>query len=170
MWEEKKMLVINIFSFSNNVIYSTTFIYFIPLCFVVCKCFELVSLKFCSWKVLNLYPIFRTYDPEKDSVWKHCKQKRKCWEPGYPSFSTMFSNLSETSSTIWATSTLYHTTKFGPPPNWNHLQMTNLIWLKWWFICLIPGIKHAGHQYFLLFPQCFKKLAGLGLLKLRIVW
>ena len=30
--------------------------------------------------------------------------------------------------------------------------------------------ENAGHQHFLLFPQCFQKVSFFGSLKVRIVW
>ena len=46
---------------------------------------------------LILYHIIPTYNNfEKEAFWKHCRKKRKCWQPAFFPLPTMFSTLPKT--------------------------------------------------------------------------
>ena len=76
------------------------------------------------------------------------------------------------------------TTLFNPLPNNNILDLTKLkafagnkvnFTEKLKFVIdrrknIVGKGENAGYQYFLLFPQCFPKVAFLRLLKVGIVW
>ena len=70
-------------------------------------------------------------------------------------------------------STLYQATKFWPWPNWKHLQMTNLVMLKWLFVShigkktLVEKGENAGYQHFLCFPSVFSKVFFCRAVKTR---
>ena len=53
---------------------------------------------------LTLYHTILAYnDPEKENVRKHCGKRRKCWEPVFSPFPTMFSNISKSNFIFWFT-------------------------------------------------------------------
>ena len=81
----------------------------------------------------------------KESFRKYCEKRRKCWEPAFSPFPTMFSILYKRNSITgtmfkqlaahcFSLETLsfgylenirlYQTTKFTTGPNWKNLQMT----------------------------------------------
>ena len=48
----------------------------------------------CSKFLLTRYHTILTFnDHEKESFWKHCGKRRKCWKPAFSPFPTMFSTL-----------------------------------------------------------------------------
>ena len=36
------------------------------------------------------------HEPERESFFKHCRKRRKCWLPAFPPFPTMFPTLLKT--------------------------------------------------------------------------
>ena len=74
--------------------------------------------------------------------------------------------------------------KFNPLPNDKIREQSNLkafvdeilnviqmmICVADWVENIVGKGENAGHQHFLLFPQCFQKASFLGALKVRIVW
>ena len=47
------------------------------------------------------HTIFTFHDTKKESFWKHCGKRRKCWLPAFPPFPTMFSTHSITNFDFW---------------------------------------------------------------------
>ena len=44
--------------------------------------------------MLTLYHTIPTFnDPKEEAFGKHCGKRRKCWQPAFSSFPTVFSNL-----------------------------------------------------------------------------
>ena len=45
-------------------------------------------------KVLTLYHTIPSFnDPKEEAFGKHCGKRRKCWQPAFSSFPSVFSNL-----------------------------------------------------------------------------
>ena len=64
-------------------------------------------IKLHKWFSLTLYHTIPTFnDPKKESFWKHCGKWTKCWLPAFFPFATMFSTLSKTYFSFWATFSL----------------------------------------------------------------
>ena len=84
MWEKEKLIVTSNFSFSH----------------IVFKRLQLQTSKNQGLfgKGLTLYHTIKRQfnDPVKEAFWKHCRKRRKCWEPAFSPFPTMFSTLSKT--------------------------------------------------------------------------
>ena len=67
-------------------------------------------------RVRTLYnPILSLNDPEKETFWKHCGKRRKCWEPAFSPFlkTFFFFTLSKTELIIEATLNLSSTNSFN---------------------------------------------------------
>ena len=79
-WEKERLLVTSNFSFYHQV--------FKRLVMQTCKKRGLV------WEWVK--------NPLKEACWKHSSKMRKCSQPAFSPFPTMFSTLSKNNSTIWA--------------------------------------------------------------------
>ena len=94
------------FSFSRSVFYPYGELssIFIEFKIVVCNLLQFGRVQNLSFgKVLTLYNTIPTFnDPEKESFWKHCGKRRKCWQPAFSLFPTMFSIWAETKIVILA--------------------------------------------------------------------
>ena len=65
-------------------------------------------------KCLTLYHTIPTFnDPKEEAFGKHCGKRRKCWQPAFSPFPTVFSNLSKREIIICTTSNLLSASAFN---------------------------------------------------------
>ena len=71
----------------NALIISHQFLFYFFIFLSVLKIFK------CA---LTLYHTIRTFnDPKEEGFGKHCGKRRKCWQPAFSPFPTVFSTLSK---------------------------------------------------------------------------
>ena len=71
----------------NALIISHQFLFFFYIFLSILKIFKCV---------LTLYHTIPTYnDPKEEGFGKHCGKRRKCWQPAFSPFPTVFSSLSK---------------------------------------------------------------------------
>ena len=94
LWAKEKLLVTSNFFFSYNV-FKTWML--------------LMRQNEYLWsKGLTLYHTILTFnDPKEEGFGKHCEKRRKCWQPAFSPFPTVFSTLSKREILVFKQLTLY---------------------------------------------------------------
>ena len=68
------------------------------------KVYSTITKLQCTYLFLPLYQKNSDFfnDAEEEGFRKHCGKRRKCWQPAFSPFPTMFSNLQGTNFVIYA--------------------------------------------------------------------